>query len=131
MKNDAILEDAKKWIFNKLLQNKPIFRKLGAEGIRKRIDQNIQEIQTNELDYNYNGWCDLNNPVITLNTQDSDSRLLTMEEIKNKPGLEATLLHEAIHAALKNKNGTGMLYVFNEEEQDLLRKKHGRCAFLL
>ena len=88
MKNDAILEDAKKWIFNKLLQNKP-------------------------------------------NTQDSDSRLLTMEEIKNKPGLEATLLHEAIHAALKNKNGTGMLYAFNEEEQDLLRKKHGRCAFLL
>ena len=54
-----------------------------------------------------------------------------MEEIKNKPGLEATLLHEAIHAALKNKNGTGMLYAFNEEEQDLLRKKHGRCAFLL
>lgn len=117
MINEDLLESARQEIFSYLCENEPLLRLYSKKEIRERIEKNIKEIRTNEVDYKRSGWCDMKTPVIALCDLTARSEPLTIQDINESESLTETLIHEGIHAVLKHETGTGIQHVLEKTRQ--------------
>lgn len=111
MKNDKLVKSIQREVFQVLSGNDTFMKLYSENQLQRKIKKNIKEIYTNVIDYSATGWCDLDDPIIVFCAKSEDEEPLTMKQIKRSADKRETLIHEAVHAVLKNKYGTGMLHL--------------------
>ena len=115
MINNDILADAQQEIYKRLCSNKLLVSTYSKSGIMRRIKKNIKAIRTNEEKEDCGGWCVLNKPEIVLCSPEKE-KPPQIEYFTKNPSKREVLIHEAVHAILKHKSGTGLLHIDKNRE---------------
>lgn len=72
----------------------------GKNFAKRRLALNLDKVYTNKIHKKKLGYYTPNDSSITLCTKEENTNILKIIDIKNNPSIQATLLHEAIHAIL-------------------------------
>jgi len=97
---------------------------------RRSLKRNLNKVYTNDLDESKAARYSPIDRNITFCTKEENSQLLTVDDIKTNPGLEATMLHEGIHAVLNKSKiackANGIIYGTGISEITERGEEYGR-----
>lgn len=106
MSNPISLEEFKEIVYEYFRQNNFLGMFLSNKAIKNRLDKNIKGLFLGDENRNVLGTYDVIGKRINLYLGEN----VTQEEITNNRKI-STLIHEAVHALLRHRYGTGMFYI--------------------
>lgn len=106
MSNPISLEEFKEIVYEYFKENNFLRMFLSDRAIKRRLDKNIQSLFFGDKNRNALGTYDFIGKKINLYLGEN----VTQEEITNNKNI-STIIHEAVHALLRNRYGTGMLFI--------------------
>lgn len=106
MSNPISLEECKELVYEYFKNNNFLRMFLSNKAIKRRLDKNIQSLFFGDKNRNALGTYDFIGKKINLYLGEN----VTQEEITNNKNI-STIIHEAVHALLRNRYGTGMLFI--------------------
>ena len=106
MSNPISLEECKELVYEYFKNNNFLRMFLSNKAIKRRLDKNIQSLFFGDKNRNALGTYDFISKKINLYLGEN----VTRDEIINGKNF-VTLMHEAVHALLRHRNGTGMLFI--------------------
>ena len=106
MSNPISLEEFKEIVYEYFKKNNFLRMFLSDRAIKRRLDKNIQSLFFGDKNRNALGTYDFIGKKINLYLGEN----VTQEEITNNKNI-STIIHEAVHALLRHRYGTGMLFI--------------------
>lgn len=114
MSNPISLEECKELVYEYFKNNNFLRMFLSNKAIKRRLDKNIQSLFFGDKNRFVLGTYDFISKKINLYLGEN----VTRDEIINGKNF-VTLMHEAVHALLRHRNGTGMLFIKPEIDENL------------
>ena len=85
-----------------IFDSSPLFEKaFGANFAKRRIDENLSKVYTNEYHRNMGGYFEINTGNLVLCTKNKSEPILTIEALQSNQKQFFNLLHEVFHAIVK------------------------------